>query len=52
MIRCVISPVLFVWVMEKILCSAEVNTHEISSSSMKAFTDDVSLVAEPRSHME
>ena len=42
----------FVLVMEMILRSAEVNTNEITGPSMKAFMDDVTLVAESRSHME
>ena len=37
MMRCVISPLLFVLIMEMILCSAEVNTNEITGPSMKAF---------------
>ena len=49
---CVISPLLFVLVMEMILRSPEVNTNEITGPSMKAFMDDVTLVAESRSHME
>ena len=38
--------------MEMILRSAEVNSNEITGLSMKAFMDDVTLVAESRSHME
>ena len=52
MIGCVISPLLFILVMEMILCTAEVNTHEITGPSMKAFLDEVILFAESRSHME
>ena len=48
----VISPLLFVLVKEMILPSVEANTNEITSPSMKAFIDDVNLVAEQRSHME
>ena len=48
----VISPLLFVLVMVMILRSAEVNTNEISSPSMKAFIDDITLAAESTSHME
>ena len=52
MMGCVISLLHFVLVMEMILCSAGVNTTEITRPSMKAFMDDVTLVAESRSHME
>ena len=41
MMGCVISPLLFILVMEMILLNAEVNTNEITGPSMKAFTDDV-----------
>ena len=51
MIGWVISPLLFVLVMEMILRSADVNTNQITGPSMKAFIDDVSLIAESRSHM-
>ena len=49
---CVISSLLFVLVIEMILCSADVNTNQITGPSMEAFMDDVSLTAESRSHME
>ena len=52
MMGCVISPLLFVLVMEMILRSADVNTNQITGPSMKAFMDDVILIAESRSHME
>ena len=42
---CVISPLHFVLVME-ILRSADVNTNQITGPSMKAFMDDVTLIAE------
>ena len=48
----VIFPLLFVLVMEMTMCSAEVNTNEITGPSMKAFVVDVSLVAESKSLME
>ena len=35
-----------------ILRSAEVNANEKTCSSMKVFIDDVTLLAETRSHME
>ena len=50
MLGCGIHPLLFILIM--ILHSAEVNTNEITGSSMKAFMDDVTLVAESRSQME
>ena len=49
---CAISLLLFVLVMEMILHSSEVKTNETTGSSTKAFMDDVTLVAESRSHME
>ena len=52
MIGCDISPLLFVLVMEMILRSADVNSNQITGPSMKAFMDDVTLIAESRSHME
>ena len=52
MMGCVISPLLFVLVVEMILRSADVNTNQITGPSMKAFMDDVTLIAESRSHME
>ena len=52
MMGCVISPLLFVLVIEMILRSADVNTNQITGPSMKAFMDDVTLIAESISHME
>ena len=52
MLGFVISPLLFVLVMEIILRSAYVNSNQITGPSMKAFMDDVTLIAESRSHME
>ena len=52
MVGCVISPLLFVLVMEMILRSADVNTNQITGPSMKAFMDNVTLIAESRLHME
>ena len=50
MMRCVIS--LFILVMKLVLGSAEINTHDITGPSMKAFMDDVIPVTESNSHME
>ena len=52
MMDCVISLLLFVLVMEMILRSADVNTNQITGPSTKSFMDDVTLIAECRSHME
>ena len=52
MMGCVISPLLFVWVMEMILLSADVNTNQITGPSMKAFMDGVNLIPESRSDMK
>ena len=52
MMGCVISPLLFVLVMEMILRSADFNTNQTTGPSMKAFMDNVTLIAESRSHME
>ena len=52
MMGCVISPLLFVLVMEMLLCIAKFNNNEITGQSVKAFMDDITLVAESRSHME
>ena len=52
MVGCVISPLLFVLVMEMILPSADVNTNQITGPSMKAFIDDETVIAESKSHME
>ena len=42
----VISPLLFVLVMEMMLLSTEINRNEITGPSMKAFMDDETLVTE------
>ena len=46
------SVILFVLVMRMVLRNADVNTNQIIDPSMKAFMDDVTLIAESRSHME
>ena len=46
MMGCVISPLLFVLVMEMILRSADINTNQTTGPSMKAFMDDVTLIAD------
>ena len=52
MIRCTISPLLFMLVMEMILCSPENNTKKITIPCMWAFMDDVTQITELRSHLE
>ena len=52
MIDCVISPLLFILVMEMILRGADVNNNQITGPSMKAFMNVITLIAESRSHME
>ena len=52
MIECVIPPLLFVLVMEMIFRCTEVNTNEITCPSMKVFMDNITLVAESRSHIK
>ena len=52
MMGCVISPLLFVLSMVMILRSADFNTNQITGPSMKAFIDDVTLIAESRADME
>ena len=52
MMGCVISPVLFVLVVEMILRSTDVNTNQITGLSMNGFMVDVTLIAESRSQME
>ena len=48
MMGCVISPLLFVLVMEMILRCAEVNTNEITGPRL----DNVIIIAESRSHLK
>ena len=52
MMICVISPLLFILVMEMILQCAKVNCNEITGLSKKAFKDDVTLVTESRSQIK
>ena len=52
MMGCFISPLLFVLVMEMILRCADVNTNQITGPSLKAFMDDVTLIAVSSSHRE
>ena len=52
MMGCVISPLIFVLVMEMLLHSTEDTTSKKSVPSMKAFMDDVTVVSESKSHME
>ena len=48
----VISPLLFVLIMEMILSCADVNIYQITGPSMKAFMDDVTVITESRSRMK
>ena len=49
---CVISPLIFVLVMEMLLHSTENTTSKETVLSMKAFMDDVTVISESKSHME
>ena len=52
MIGCVISPLIFVLVMEMLLHSTEDTTSKKTVPSMKAFMNDVAVISESKSHME
>ena len=52
MMGCVIFSLLFVLVMVMILRCADVNTNQITGPSIKAFMDNVTLIAESRLHIE
>ena len=49
---CVISPLIFVLVMEMLLRSTKDNTSKKTVPSMNAFMDDVTVSSESKSHME
>ena len=49
---CVISPLIFVLVMEMLLRSNEDTTSKKTVPFMKAFMDDVAVISESKSHME
>ena len=52
MMGCVISPLIFVLVMEMLLRSTKDTTSKKIVPSMKAFMDDVTVISESKSHME
>ena len=52
MMGCDISPLIFVLVMEMLLCSTKDTTSKKTVPSMKAFMDDVTVISESKSHME
>ena len=52
MMGCVISPLIFVLVMEMLLHSTKDTTNKKTVPSMKAFMDDVMVISESKSHME
>ena len=52
MMGCVISPLIFVLVMEVLLRSTKDTTSKKTVPSMKAFMDDVTVISELKSHME
>ena len=52
MMGCVISPLIFVLVMEMLLRSTKDTTSKKTDPFMKAFMDDVTVISESKSHME
>ena len=52
MMGCVISPLIFVLVIEMLLRSTKDATSKKTVPSMKAFMDDVTVISESKSHME
>ena len=50
MMGCVISSLIFILVMELLLCSIEDTTSKKTVPSMKAFMDDVTVISELKSH--
>ena len=52
MMGCVISPLIFVLVMEMLLRRTKDTTSKKTVSSMKAFMDDGTVISESKSHME
>ena len=52
MMGCVISPLIFLLVIEMLLRSTKVTTSKKTVPSMKAFMDDVTVISESISHME
>ena len=52
MMGCVISPLIFVLVMEILLRSTKDTTNKKTVPSMKTFMDDVTVISESKSHVE
>ena len=52
MMGCIISPLIFVLVMEILLRSTKDTTSKKTVTSMKAFMDDMTVISESKSHME
>ena len=52
MLGCVISPLIFVLVIQMLLRSTKDTTCKKTVPSMKAFMDDVTVISESKSHME
>ena len=52
MMRCIISPLIFVLVMEMLLRSTKDTTRKKTVPSMKNFMNDVTVISESKSHME
>ena len=52
MMGCVISPLIFVWVMEMLLHSTKDTTSKKTVPSMKTFMDDMTVILELKLHME
>ena len=52
MMHCIISPLIFILVMEMLLRSTKGTTSKKTVPAMKAFMDDVTVISESKSHME
>ena len=52
MMGCVITPLIFILVMEMLLHSNEDTTSNKTVQSMKVFMDDMTVISELKSHME
>ena len=51
MMGCVISPLIFIFVMEMLLHSTEDTTSKKTVPSMKAFMDNMTVISESKLHM-